>query len=64
MTLPKDDYASFDQFAPNFRMGYKIIQLVSALNLKSFGLIKIKLWARKVGRFTTVLYGNWTGGNF
>ena len=33
----KHDYANYDQFAPNFNMTYKTIQLVSVPNLKLFG---------------------------
>ena len=59
----KHDYANWDQFLPNFNTGCKIIQLVSLPNLKSFGPMKIELWAKEVGKFCIMLYGkmDWWG---
>ena len=47
----------FDQFAPNFEMGCKIIQHISVPNLKLFGQTKTELWAKEVGELSIKLYG-------
>ena len=57
MTSSKHDYASYRQFAPNFDMGYKTIQHVSAPNLKLFGPMKTELWAKEVRGFFIMLWG-------
>ena len=57
MTSSKDDYASYDQFTPNFDMACNTIQCVSVPNLKVFGLTKIELRAKEVEEFSIRLYG-------
>ena len=48
MTSSKHDDANHDQFAQNLDMAYKTIQCVSVPNLKLFGPMKTKLWAKEI----------------
>ena len=54
----KQDYANYDQFAPNFGMVYKTMQYVSVPNSKLFGQMKTEIWAKEVREFSiNMLYG-------
>ena len=63
MTLSKNDYANYEQFAPNFDMAYKATEHVSVPNLKLFRPVNTKLLTKDIGEFSITLYGKmgwWT----
>ena len=63
MKPQKHDYGNCNQFAPNFDMAYDTIQRVFVPSLNLFGPTKTELWAKKVGKFSIMLYGKWASGH-
>ena len=57
MISSKHDYVNYDQFFPNFSITCNNMQFFFVPNLKSFGPIQAKLWAKEVWEFSIMLYG-------
>ena len=59
MTSPKNYYANYNHFVPNFVVVCENIQHICIPNLKSFGSMNAELWPKEFGEFSITKVGTW-----